>query len=91
MVRIIFNDTKFPLAHFRTKDTSGIQLFSIIWESIEKIERLGLKFVALTADGGSSNRNFFSYASFQDRYSYHTKNIYATEERYLFILLMCHI
>ena len=60
MVRGIFSDIKFPFAHFPTKDVAGDHLFSVMWEAIERIERLGLKVVALTADGSSSNRNFFA-------------------------------
>ena len=59
MVRGIFSDIKFPFAHFPTKDIAGDYLFSVMWEAIERIECLGLKVVALTADGSSSNRNFF--------------------------------
>lgn len=56
MVRGIFTDLKFPYAHFPSKDINGDQLFLIIWEAIERIERLGLKVVALTGDGCSPNR-----------------------------------
>ena len=59
MVRGIFSDIKFPFAHFPTKDIAGDHLFSVMWEAIERIERLGLKVVALTADGSSSNRKNF--------------------------------
>ena len=59
MVRGIFSDIKFPFAHFPTKDIAGDHLFSVMWEAIEIIECLGLKVVALTTDGSSSNRNFF--------------------------------
>ena len=59
MVRGIFSDIKFPFAHFPTKDIAGDHLFSVMWEAIERIEHLGLKVVALTADGSSSNRKNF--------------------------------
>lgn len=37
-----------------------LQATIVIWEAIERIERLGLKVVVLTADGGSPNRKFFT-------------------------------
>ena len=59
MIRGIFSDIRFPFAHFPTKDIAGDHLFSVMWEAIERIERLRLKVIALTADGSSSNRKFF--------------------------------
>ena len=54
-----------------------------MWEAIERIERLGLKVVALTADGSSSNRKFFRMHS-DSKLCYRTKNIYAADERFIY-------
>ena len=84
MVRGIFTDLKFPFAHFPTKDISGDQLFSLIWDAIERIERLGLKVVALTGDGCSPNRKFFRMHATSKELCYKTKNIYAPEKRFIY-------
>ncbi len=84
MIRGVFTDLKFPFAHFPTKDVCGDQLFSIIWEAIENIERLGLKVVALTGDGCSPNRKFFRMHARSDELCYRIPNIYTTEKRYIY-------
>ena len=84
MVRGIFTDLKFPFAHFPTKDICGNQLFSLIWEAIERIERLGLKVVALTGDGCSPNRKFFHMHATSKELCYKTENIYAPEKRFVY-------
>ena len=38
MVRGIFTKLEFPYAHFLTKDLTGEQIFSIVWEAIERLE-----------------------------------------------------
>lgn len=58
MVRGIFSKLEFPYAHFLTKDLTGEQIFSIVWEGIERLEKLGFKVVVVTADGASPNRKF---------------------------------
>ena len=63
MVRGIFTDLKFPYAHFPTTTTTANVLFTLIWEAIERLERLGFKVIALTGDGASQNRKFFSYST----------------------------
>ena len=84
MVRGIFSDIMFPFAHFPTKDIAGDHLFSVMWEAIERIERLGLKVVALTADGSSMNRNIFCMHASNSKLRYRTKNIYAADERLIY-------
>ena len=51
MVCGIFTDLKFPYAHFPTTTTTADVLFTLIWEAIERLERLGFKGIALTGDG----------------------------------------
>ena len=42
MVRGVFSRLRFPYAHFSTTGATGAAQFSIIWEAIERLERLGL-------------------------------------------------
>jgi hypothetical protein len=56
MVRGLFTRCRFPYAHFPTTSVTGDQLFSVVWEAVERLERIGLKVMGITADGASSNR-----------------------------------
>ena len=59
MVRGLLFKLNFPLAHFATVDTTGEQLFPIVWEGVRIVESIGLKALCIVADGASSNRKFF--------------------------------
>ena len=54
MVRGIFTKLEFPYAHFLTKDLSGEQIFPIVREATERLEKLGFKVLVVTADGASA-------------------------------------
>ncbi len=85
MVRGVFSGLHFPYAHFPTTGVTGATLFSLVWEAIERLERLGFKVVALTGDGASPNRKFFSlHAESQEEICYKTLNPYATEDRFIY-------
>ena len=85
MVRGVFSGRHFPYAHFPTTGVTGATLFSLVWEAIERLERLGFKVVALTGDGASPNRKFFSlHAESQEEICYKTLNPYATEDRFIY-------
>ena len=44
MVRGLFTSCKFPYAHFPTDCLTGDQImFPIVWEAIERLERIGFK------------------------------------------------
>lgn len=90
MVRGLFTNLKFPYAHFPTADLTGECLFTVLWEAIERLERLGFKVIGLTGDGASPNRKFFrlhsKLASDSDLINgvcYRTINPYA-DERYVY-------
>ena len=57
MVRGVFSSLHFPYyAHFATPDNlTGENLFSIMWEAIERLEHLEFKVITLTGDGASQN------------------------------------
>lgn len=83
MVRGLFSSLKFPYAHFPTKSLTGDELFSIVWEGIERLERCGFKVMAITADGASSNRKFFRMYS-SANLTYKTPNPYTSEDRNIY-------
>lgn len=85
MVRGVFTSMRFPYAHFPTTDTTGVKLYSILWEAIERLERLGFKVVALTSDGASPNRKFFSmHSCSRNDICHKTPNPYTKEDRYIY-------
>ena len=59
MVRGICTTLQFPFVCVPTRDTTGEELFPIMWETVKNIEECGLKVIAITADGASPNRKFF--------------------------------
>lgn len=82
MVRGLFTGCKFPYAHFPTDSLTGDQIFPIVWEAIERLERRGFKVIAITADGASPNRKFFRmHSSEKAELCYKTPNPYTSEER----------
>ena len=83
MVRGLFTSCKFPLAHFPTSSITGDQLFTIVWEAVERLERIGLKVLAITADGAGPNRKFFHlhFNSTKKQVCYKTTNPYTKESR----------
>ena len=82
MVRGLYTSCKFPYAHFPTDSLTGDQIFPIVWEAVERLERMGFKVVAITADGASPNRKFFRmHSSGSNDLCYKTPNPYSSEER----------
>ena len=90
MVRGLFTGLKFPYAHFTTKSLAGDDLFSIVWEGIEHLERAGFKVVAITADGASPNRKFFRMHS-TEPITYKTPNPYCEERNIYFFADVPHL
>ena len=81
-VRGLFVSLNFPYAQFACKSVSGDLLFTPFWEAVFRLERMGFKVVAATADGASSNRRFFALNT--DPGTMHkTLNPYAAEGRYI--------
>ena len=83
MVRGIFSSCKFPYAHFPTDSLTGDQIFPIAWEAVERLERIGFKVIAITADGASPNRKFFNMHAPNNSSDlcYKSPNPYTTEDR----------
>lgn len=81
MVWGIFFWLRFPYTHFLTTSITGDFIFLIVWEAIERLERLGFKVLVITADGASANRKFFRmhHDGGKDDICYKTKNPYAED------------
>lgn len=59
MVRGLFSKLEFPYVQFPCSRVMGDLLFQPFWEAVRRIEFSGLKVIAATADGASTNRRFF--------------------------------
>ena len=59
MVRGIFYRLTFPLANFPTAGIASVNLFEILWQAVELLERCDFTVVFQTADGASPNRSYF--------------------------------
>lgn len=80
MVRGIFSKLKFPYAQFPTNGASADELCPLVWEAVSHLESAGLKVVALTCDGASTNRKFFRMnGSGKKKLVYKTANPYSND------------
>ena len=87
MVRGLFLPLSFPMAHFPTNKLTADKLFVIIWEAVERLERLGFKVIAITGDGASINRKFFKmHSGTHTAICYKTVNPYADDSREMFFV-----
>ena len=85
MVRGLCSRLKFPYIQFPCNKVTGDVLFQPFWEAVRRIEFLGLKVVATTADGASTNRHFFRLHDLSSNTMPHmTENPYASEERHIY-------
>ena len=87
MVRGLLSGLEFPYVQFPCATMTGDLLFDPLWKAIARIERCGLKVLAVTADGASPNRRLFKIhnPSSSDT-SHKVKNPYSTDGRDLFFL-----
>ena len=72
------------LAHFATDGVTAELLYPIIWKGIRLVESMGLKVIAVTADGANLNRKFLKMHGDGDIYK--TKNIYTSDDRYMYFI-----
>lgn len=82
-VRGLFTSVQFPYAQFASKTLSGDLIFQPFWEAVFRLERMGFRVTAATADGASPNRSFFALHS-NDKLTHKTLNPYAHEDRYIY-------
>ena len=59
MVRGISSSLYYAFGHFASSSgLTGTQIYNVIWEGVCQLEAIGLKVMAVVADGASSNRKF---------------------------------
>ena len=85
-VRGIFASLSFPYVHFPSKGATSDELYSIVWDTVQHLEALGLKVMSLTCDGVSSNRKFFKMHQSSKSLVYGTENSYSDDWRYLYFM-----
>ena len=91
MVRGITTRLEYPLAHSPCSGCITADfIFPLLWEAVKHLETIGLKVIASTSDGASSNRKFIKMhkppKSAKEIELYKTKNIYSPEERDFFFI-----
>lgn len=85
MVRGLCSGLEFPYAQFACSSVTGDLLFQPFWEAVRRLEFLGLKVVAATADGASTNRRFFRLHALSSSTMPHcVKNPYTSEDRQIY-------
>lgn len=79
MVRGLFSRVNFPYAQFACHTLTGELLVDPVWEAISRLERQGIRVLALTCDGASTNRRLWKIHSEEDRLVYKVNNIFARD------------
>lgn len=95
MLRSIINPFKFSLANFATTGATSFQLFPLFWKAVSICElTCGLKMIAVTCDGASTNRKLFSMHSRMTsendlnpsiEVTYRTRNLFSPD-RYIYFI-----
>ena len=83
MIRGLLVPFNFPYASFPAKNLTGEQIASIMMEATFRMERLGLKVLAPSLDGCSSNRKYFKIMTTESGLPYKIKNPFTNEDRYI--------
>ena len=87
MVRGLFSSLQFPYSQFPCATLSGDLLFDPFWEAVYRLERIGLKVLAATADGASANRRLMKIHKTKCKHGevvYKVTNPYTAEKRQLY-------
>lgn len=95
LVRGLFIKLCFPYAQYPTCTATADALFFLVWEVIRHLECAGLKVIAITCDGASSNRRLFvlhrkACGLKKSDVVHKVRNPYSIEERYIFFSRTCH-
>ena len=86
MVRGLFSSLQFPYVQLPCSTISGDLLFDPFWETVFRLERVGMQVLAATADGASTNRRLMRIHQLRHKrgeITYKVINLYAAEKRYL--------
>lgn len=79
MVRGLFLRINFPYAQFACSTLTGELLVDPVWEAISRLERQGIRVMALTCDGASTNRRLWKLHSEQKSMVYKVPNVFAVD------------
>ena len=86
MVRGLFSKLNFPYAQFSCANITGDLLVDPVWETISRLERQGIRVLALTCDGASPNRRLWKLHGTKGEITYKIDNIYADPVRPLYLI-----
>jgi len=92
MVRGLVSNLNFPYAQFACATLSGDLLVDPVWKAIARLERQGIRVLALTCDGASTNRRLWKLHSkgrdtSERGVMYKVLNIHATDQaRFLYFI-----
>ena len=81
MVRGLFCRLNFPYAQFACHTLTGELLADPLWEAVSRLERQGIRVLALTCDGASTNRRLWKMHGAEEgqAFVYKVPNVFATE------------
>ena len=101
LLRSIVNPFKFSLANFATTGATSYQMYPLFWKAVGICElQCGIKVIATTCDGASTNRKFFRMhfhmTSEEDQnpdvdVTYRTRNLFSPDRFIYFISDSPHI
>ena len=87
MVRGLFSKLAFPYVQFACASVTGDLLMDPVWEAISRLERQGIRVLALTCDGASVNRRLWKLLGNGGDIIHKVVNIFAPEaERPIFFV-----
>ena len=85
MVRGLVSNLLFPYALFPVKSTKGSQLFTLMWNVIERLTRMDFMVMAVTCDGAKCNQKMFQMHNLKESSVYKTKNVFSCGQEIRFI------
>lgn len=90
MVRGVGTRLEYPLAHFPCIGCAADLLYPLLWDAVRLLETLGLKVIASTSDGASTNRKLVKMHKLprtqKGNVVYKTKNVYSQDGRDLYFI-----
>ena len=82
----------YPYVQSACHDITGNQMFSLMWEGVVRLKRLGFCVLGVTCDGASPNRQLWRlHGDTSDELIYKVPNIFADESRDLYFFLILRI
>lgn len=78
---------EFPYAQFATRSCTASEVALMAWDVVRNLEICDFKVIALSCDGASTNRSFFSiFSASRTQTAYKTRNPYCNEDRYIYFI-----